>query len=99
MEISPDELCAMIQNPMESSPDEVIELVDTYLFTTVDLLIEAVSQRVSSCIDKCRNKKHVFCRRLISSLLNQLEPLRSTDFISPEAKQLLIAMENGMKDE
>ena len=99
MEISPDQLCDLIHDPMESSPDEVLELVDTYLFTTVDLLVEAVSKRVSSCSDKCRSKKHPYCRRLIDSLLNQLEPLRNTDFITPEAKLLLKDMEISMKEE
>ena len=93
MEISPDELCSMILDPCESSPDEVLELVDTYLCTTVDMMIESIHKRVTSCADRCKSKKHVYCNRLISSLLHQIKPMRETDFISKEAKKLITQME------
>ena len=96
MEISPDDLYNMIIDPTESTPEEVLELVDTYLCTTIDLLIEAVSKRVSSCADKCKHKKHVFCNKLIKSILDQVEPLRNTEFISPDGKKQLDQMEKHL---
>jgi len=94
MEISPDELCSMIFDPSESSPDEVLELVESYLPTTTDLLIEAVYKRVTSCADRCKSKQHLFCNRMIRSLLHQLEILRKVpDFLSPEGKKCLDEME------
>ena len=97
MEISPDELCAMISDPCESSPDEVLELVDTYLCTTMDLIIEAVFQRVNACNDKCKSKKHYYCNKLITSLLHQVAPMRSTNLLSTEAKSYLDQMEKLIK--
>ena len=99
MEISPDDLYNMIIDPLESTPEEVLELVDTYLCTTIDMMIEAVSKRVLSCADKCKHKKHVICNKLIKSILDQVEPLRNTDFISPEGKKLLDQMEKQLESQ
>lgn len=94
MEISPDELCSMICDPSETSPDEVLELVDTYIPTTVDMMIEAIYKRVSSCADRCKSKKHLFCYRLIRSLLHQLEVLRTVpNFLSQDGIKWLDEME------
>ena len=93
MEISPDELCSMIKDPCETPHEEVIELVDTYLCTSIDLIIESIHERVVACSDRCRSKKHVFCNRLITSILHQVEPLRTTSLISEEGKQRLNEME------
>jgi hypothetical protein len=91
MEISPNELCNMLSSVSESSNEEVVELVDTYLCTTIDMLIEAVHKRVTTCKDK--SKRHVFCNRLMDSLLVQLDPLRDTDLLSNNGKKLLREME------
>lgn len=95
MEISPDELCSMIYAPAETSNDEVLELVDTYLYTTIDLLIEAVYKRITTCTDK--SKKHIFCNRLIESVLHQMEPLRETDILTAQSKKWLHEMEEKIK--
>lgn len=97
MEISPDELCAMISDPCESSPDEVLELVDTYLCTTMDLLIESIYNRVHTCNEKCKSKKHFYCNKLIKSLLQQMAPMRSTNLLSKQAKTYLDQMEALIK--
>ena len=95
MEISPNELCNMICAPAETSNDEVIELVDTYLCTTIDLLIEAIHKRIRTCADK--SNKHVFCNRLMVSIVDQMKPFIETNMLTPQSKKWLLEMEDKIK--
>ena len=92
MEISPNELCAMITKPSETSNEEVIELVDTYLCTTIDMIIEAIHKRVTTCKDK--SKKHILCNRMMQSLLVQTKSIRDTNLVSPHGKKLIKEIED-----
>lgn len=87
MEISPDEFYGMINNDIECDASEMIELVDTYLCTTTEVVIEAVHHKTMKCTDAR------VCQRVCSSLLQQLDTIRDTDFISDLGKTYLNTIE------